>query len=222
MNLPRRIPNLALQLSLCAVALLAMGACDGDGSDVASGAVATTPSTPNSAASASSSPSERPSESPSESPSENSDPTGPTESSASPTTSQSPKPRLLAYAGGESPGVQVHRRADVRNLHGAPAAFKQFIARTAERLAKESTCDDAAVGVTVETLRTDGYAIGGVNDCGGYAAMWAVVDGRWKEIQGTQDSWECRILHRYHVPSDVAGTSCYNYKTGKAHHYSQA
>ena len=76
--------------------------------------------------------------------------------------------------------------------------------------------------MTVETLRTDGYAVGGVNDCGGYAAMWAVVDGQWKEIQGTQDTWECRVLKRYQVPSGVAGDSCYNYKTGKAHHYSQS
>lgn len=75
--------------------------------------------------------------------------------------------------------------------------------------------------MTVQTLRTDGYAVGGVNDCGGYAAMWAVVDGQWTEIQGTQDSWECRTLERYQVPSDVAGTSCYDYKTGKAHEYSQ-
>ena len=204
---------MTLRLWLCAVALLALGACD-DGSGVASGDIRTTSTTPDSSASASPDPSESPLKGP--------DQTGPTESSASPTTSESPQPRLLAYAGGESPGVQVHDTADVRALHGAPASFKQFIARTAEKLVKESSCDDAAVGVTVETLRTDGYAVGGVNDCGGYAAMWAVVDGRWKEIQGTQDSWECRILKRYRVPSDVAGTSCYNYTTGKSHHYSQA
>ena len=167
------------------------------------------------------SPSQSPSSSPSQSSSSPSSPSSPSQSGPA-TSSESPEPRLIGYAGGESPGVEVHDRADVRKLDGAPAAFKQFIARTAERLVKKSSCDDAAVGVTVETLRTDGYAVGGVSDCGGYAAMWAVVDGRWKEIQGTQDSWECRILKRYRVPSDVAGTSCYNYKTGKAHHYSQA
>lgn len=137
-------------------------------------------------------------------------------------SSYAAKPRLIVYAGGESPGVQVHNRHQARRLRGAPVSFKRFIGRTAQRLTDHSTCQHAYVGVTVETLRTDGFAAGGVNDCGGYAALWAIVDGHWKQIQGTQDVWECRVLRRYRVPSDVAGNKCYNYKTQKSHHYHQA
>lgn len=148
--------------------------------------------------------------------------TSSTTATTSPTTSPTSKPRLIAYAGGESVGVEVQDRADAAKLHGAPASFKRFIGRTAQRLADQATCDGAYVGVTVEVLRTDGYAAGGVNDCGGYAALWAIVDGRWKEIGGTQDMWRCRLLEKYGVPSDVAGDKCYDATTKKVRKYRQA
>lgn len=122
-----------------------------------------------------------------------------------------PEPRLIVYAGGESPGVEVRAGADAENLRGAPDAFKAFIGRTAQEVADASSCSDGYVGVTVATLRTDGYAVGGVNDCGGYAALWATVDGEWQEIAGTQEAWDCTVLERYAVPSDVVGTTCYDY-----------
>ena len=130
-------------------------------------------------------------------------PTAPSETAAA--------PRLIAYAGGESPGVEVRARGDAKNLRGAPEAFKRFIARTAQQVADASSCSDGYIGVTVATLRTDGYAVGGVNDCGGYAALWATVDGQWQEIAGTQEAWDCAVLERYAVPSDVVGTTCYDY-----------
>jgi hypothetical protein len=130
-------------------------------------------------------------------------PIGPSESA--------PEPRLIAYAGADSPGVEVQATVDAANLRGAPKAFKRFIGRTAQQVADASSCSDGYVGVTVATLRTDGYAVGGVNDCGGYAALWATVDGRWKEIAGTQEAWDCAVLERYAVPSDVVGTTCYDY-----------
>ena len=140
-----------------------------------------------------------------------------------PTPSPSPDdpPRVIAYAGGESAGVWVHDAADRQQLHGAPRSFKRFAGRTAERTVAHSACA-ADAGLMVEALRTDGYAVGGVSDCGGYAALWAVVDGRWKEIQGTQDSWRCRGLHRYRVPSDIAGDTCYDYRAHRQRHYHQA
>ena len=76
--------------------------------------------------------------------------------------------------------------------------------------------------MTVETLRTDGFASGGVNDCGGYAALWAVVDGDWKEIQSTQETWGCAALERYEVPSGVAGETCYDYDAQKERSYQQS
>jgi hypothetical protein len=135
---------------------------------------------------------------------------------------ESAAPRLLAYAGGESPGAEIHNQADADKLDGAPEGFKRFIGRTAERLADGSTCEDGYVGVTVEFLRTDGYAVGGVNECGGYRALWAVVDGRWKEIAASQEMWDCAVLERYRVPSEIAGEHCYDYDAQKERDYQQA
>jgi hypothetical protein len=142
---------------------------------------------------------------------------GRSDTSTAPTT----KPRLIVYAGRHSPGVEVRSRADAKDLTGAPRSFKRFIGRTAHRIVHESTCSGGYVGVTVGRLRTDGYAVGGVNDCGGYAAMWATVNGRWKEIQGTQDIWDCAILKRHRVPSSVAGRTCYDYEAQRTRHYHQ-
>ncbi len=164
------------------------------------------------------------------------DPSAPSTTAPSPTPtpettpSESPTPapkkaRLIGYAGGESPGVEIDNRADVKNLRGAPEDFKKFIGDVVKRVKAKSTCNDpgAAVGVTVETLRTDGYAVGGVNDCGGYAALWAKVDGRWKQVEGTQDSWDCAVLKKFRVPSDVVGKKCFAYHgENKEHAYQQA
>jgi len=101
----------------------------------------------------------------------------PTESPTPSTPAPTEPPRLIAYAGGESPGVEVLSRTDAKKLRGAPQDFKDFISDLAQRNADASTCTGGFVGVTVQRLRTDGFAVGGVNDCGGYAALWAVVDG---------------------------------------------
>jgi hypothetical protein len=137
------------------------------------------------------------------------------------TAAQTARPTLIVYAGGESPGVQVEKRADAKRLRGAPRDFKRFIGRKAQRLADQSTCTGGYVGVTVERLRTDGFAVGGVNDCGGYAALWAVVDGHWKEIAGTQEMWGCAVLKRHVVPSSIAGNRCYSYRAQRVRHYHQ-
>jgi hypothetical protein len=137
-------------------------------------------------------------------------------------TAETTKPRLIVYEGGESPGVEVQKRADAKRLRGAPHAFKRFIGKKAQRLSDHSSCTgEGYVGVTVGRLRTDGFAAGGVNDCGGYAALWAVVDGRWKEIAGTQDMWGCGVLKRHVVPSSIAGNQCYSYRAHKVRHYHQ-
>ena len=134
---------------------------------------------------------------------------------------QTARTRLIVYAGGESPGVEVQSRDDAGHLRGAPTAFKRFIGRKAQRLADHTTCSGGYVGVTVERVRTDGYAIGGVNDCGGYEALWALVDGRWREIAGTQDMWDCGVLERHAVPSSIAGTRCYDEDARGVRHYHQ-
>jgi hypothetical protein len=131
-------------------------------------------------------------------------------------------PRLIAYDRAGSDPAEVRTAADANNLAGAPDSFKEFIGRTARRLTGSSTCTDGYVGVTVRRLRTDGYAVGGVNDCGGYAAMWAIVDGDWKEIDATQDLWDCAVLAKYQVPSAIAGDSCYDDDARAQRPYRQA
>ncbi|HEU5035875.1 MAG TPA: hypothetical protein VFT70_02640 [Nocardioides sp.] len=196
---------------------------DAPSSEVASPTLTPTP-TPTSPPSSTPSPIESEASTPAPTPTESQASTStPTSAPASAAPSSPPQePELIPYAGGESAGVQVHGMADARKLRGSPKAFQDFIGRTAQRISDESSCDAAAVGVTVEFVRTDGYAVGGVNDCGGYAALWAVVDGAWKEIQGTQDSWKCQVLRRYRVPSDIAGETCYDYRTQEEHSYHQA
>lgn len=206
MTLHQRTSHQILRLSACAIAVLALGACGETDSDV--------PSTSGSSSS-----------SPTESESESAEPTESAESAESPTstpTSTPEQPQLIDYSGDGSKGVKVQEAADVEKLDGAPDAFKQFIARTAERVSEEATCDGAGLGVTVETLRTDGFAAGVVNDCDGYIALWALVDGKWKEVQSTLDLWNCRVLERYSFPSAVAGTGCYDDEVGDVREYSQA
>ncbi len=86
----------------------------------------------------------------------------------------------------------------------------------------DSTCSDGFVGITVEFLRTDGYAVGGVSDCGGYAALWAQLDGRWREVEATQEAWSCAVLERYEFPSELVGPTCYDYDSQHEQDYQQA
>ena len=53
-----------------------------------------------------------------------------------------------------------------------------------------------------------GFAVGGVNDCGGYAALWGRKDGAWKELIGTQDAWLCSDLKKYGVPAHGVVRTC--------------
>ena len=147
----------------------------------------------------------------------------PATSSQSPTespTAQAP-PRVIAYAGGESIGYEVRSPADVAGMQGAPASFKRFIARTVEDLAASSTCE-APSEVIVERLRPDGFATGGVSDCGGYHALWVQVDGRWQEVDGTQEMEGCGVLEEYHVPSELVDGRCYDYDAQRQRAYHQA
>ena len=82
----------------------------------------------------------------------------------------------------------------------------------------------APVGVTVKAVRTDGYAVGAVNECdgGGYVALWAIVDGDWKEIDDTLDLWDCAALTEHRVPSDIAGDTCYDRSAQAQQSYHQA
>lgn len=194
---------------LGAVIGVLLAGCSADGgATVADDAVpAAASSTPGGTPSAS--PSETPSASPSESP--------------SPTPTETPTwtAELIPYAGGESIGYEVFSPADVAGMEGAPTSFKRFIARKIRRMAAESTCE-APSEVIVQLLRTDGFATGGVNDCGGYQALWVQVDGVWQEVDGTQEMEGCAVLERYHVPSELVDGRCYDYDAQEEREYHRA
>ena len=137
------------------------------------------------------------------------------------TTAPTAKHHLIVYAGGESPGVEVQQRSDAKHLRGAPKAFKRFIGNKAQRIADRSTCQGGYVGVTVGRIVPTASPSAASTTVAGHAALWAVVDGHWKQIQGTQEIWSCGVLKRHLVPSSVAGTSCYDYLQQKTRHYHQ-
>jgi hypothetical protein len=127
--------------------------------------------------------------------------TGATEATEAPTPS--PTTQVTLDYGGD--GVAVEQPADVSQLTGAPDDFKTFVAGLASKAQQAGkACPDAFHGITVQKLRGD-FALGAVNDCGGYAALWARVDGRWQEILGTQEQWSCADLAAHDVPEGFAG-----------------
>jgi hypothetical protein len=121
-------------------------------------------------------------------------------------------PRLLVY-GQHDLGVSITRpRQAWTRLPGAPRDFRRFVARQVRHIRATSECQTAFNGVTVVRVRTDGFARGAVNDCGGYVALWKRIDGRWTQIQGTQDIWTCQVLRRHQVPAAVVRPAgqCYD------------
>jgi len=102
-----------------------------------------------------------------------------------PVSTPSPSPSVITYP---DPGVFVQNEADTAKLRGTTAAFKTFIAG----LAVQANADGAACPmprtVTVEKYGTDGYALGGVNDCGGYEAVWGVREGTGRRRSAARTS----------------------------------
>lgn len=128
-------------------------------------------------------------------------PTPPTTPSGPPTTA--PAPEVTTYPGA---GVEVTTAADTAKLTGTTDAFKKFIASQAQRAAAAgASCPSAAHGVTVQKYSSAGYAIGGFNACGGYAALWTLYQGTWGEGQATQDTWDCDALAFLQVPRSFVG-----------------
>ena len=238
---PLSLSSLTARSALAAIVLLALGACSDDPAESAgqpdggtrpgypaTGAGSDSPATLDPADPSPGAPTSAPS-SPSEVESSSAAPSGPSEPTSSATSEPDPepdpKPELITYAGGEAQPPLIEGRADARRLTGAPKDFQDFVGRAAEEVSEQADCDGAAVGITVDALRTDGYAVGGVNACGGYAAMWARTDDGWLEIQATQDTWDCAVLKEYRVPSDLllGSQTCFDYDGDKKEHaYRQA
>jgi len=131
-------------------------------------------------------------------------PTSPATSTptASSTPTQEPSEPALSLDYGVD-GVFVEQPDQVDLLDGAPADFKTFVAGLAEKAQQVgASCPDAAHGITVQKLLGD-FALGAINDCGGYAAIWARVDGAWAEVIGTQEAWQCAQLDEHDVPREL-------------------
>ncbi|MET3963537.1 hypothetical protein ABIE44_003471 [Marmoricola sp. OAE513] len=126
---------------------------------------------------------------------------GPTATSGTP--SAPPVPEVITYPG---TGVEISAPDQVHLLTGTSTTFKAFIAEVARRANQDgAACPAASHGVTVQKYSSAGYAIGGVNSCGGYAALWVDRDGSWQEGMGTQDAWNCDTLSYLKVPKSFAG-----------------
>ena len=124
---------------------------------------------------------------------------------------------LIEYHGTESRAA-LPLRAD--RLPGAPKEFRAFVKAQLhdlwDELGHTAGCKSSPL-ITVYAVRTDGFAMGAVNTrprrhCqtgGGYAAIWAVRHGAWKEVIGTQDVVACTRLERFDIPSEIGVHECY-------------
>ena len=107
-------------------------------------------------------------------------------------------------------------------LPGAPAAFRSLARRTLREgwqghLGGKPACKGVP-NIQVTALRTDGFALGNAGDrprpgCqsgGGYVAFWAVRNGQWKQVIGTQDVPTCQRLEKLDFPSELGVDQCYD------------
>jgi hypothetical protein len=138
-------------------------------------------------------------------------------STASPPGSINRDGTLIKYHGTEAKAV-LPLPAD--RLPGAPKEFRAFVKAQLHELWDElghtAGCKSSPL-ITVKAVRTDGFGFGYVNTLprqhcetgGGYAAIWAVRHGAWKEVIGTQEVIACRRLERFGIPSEIGVHECY-------------
>ena len=141
-------------------------------------------------------------------------------STASPQASPQSSQRdgtLIKYHGTEAKATLPLR---ANRLPGAPKDFRAFVKAQLhdlwDELGHTAGCKTSPL-ITVNALRTDGFAMGAVNTrprrhCqtgGGYAAIWAVRHGAWKEVIGTQDVVACSRLEKFDIPSEIGVHECY-------------
>lgn len=133
--------------------------------------------------------------------------TGSDDPATKPTTTASPT-TLVDYG---DDGVTVSSPDDVAKLTGAPADFTSFVVDELRRQqdVKDEVCTEKPQ-IKVSRVDTRGWAAGGtfIPQCGGNAALWAEVDGAWREVWNGQTLPECTVLEKYEFPADVAGAEC--------------
>jgi hypothetical protein len=106
-------------------------------------------------------------------------------------------------------------------LPDAPKEFRTFVKGQLHELWDDlghtPGCKTSPL-ITVQALRTDGFALGDVNTrrrrhCntgGGYVAFWAIRHGEWKEVIGTQDVVACNRLEKFGIPSEIGVHECWD------------
>lgn len=140
-------------------------------------------------------------------------------SSAAPTPTEDRDGTLLDFGRKDGRGVLPWSGADMPE---APAAFRAFARRELTRiwrteLGGTTACKTSPV-ITLDTLRTDGFALGdvatrprrGCETGGGYVAIWAVRRGEWKQVIGTQEAVQCSRLERFDIPAELGIDQCYD------------
>lgn len=130
-------------------------------------------------------------------------PPSPTSTPSPSTKTATPAPGVITFPGN---GLELDDPGEVDELEGTTPAFRAYIKQVIiQTQADGESCPDAFHGVTVQKYSSAGYAIGGVNACGGYVALWVQRDGVWQEGMGTQDGWDCDTLSYLDVPVSFAG-----------------
>jgi hypothetical protein len=142
----------------------------------------------------------------------------------SPSSSEDGTPQLLRFKGKDGVGAEIAKPSDIDQIAGTSDEFQAFVLDLLDQLqadAKKDQCEGAYVGVGVQRYRTDGYAMGSANECGGAAVLWGVVDGSWQQLIASQDVWDCAVLEKYQVPSSVAGHKCWSEASNGVEKYNQ-
>ncbi len=134
-------------------------------------------------------------------------------------------PKLIDYG---PTGVNIQKASDITKLTSADQTFKDFILSMVKQSLADNqqntdpnTACEYTYTVNVSKIYAQAYATGGVSVCGGYAALWAKVDGSWKQIAGTQEGFTCDVLMKYKVPSVLVGDTCNEVSSGTSIPYNQ-
>ncbi len=136
-----------------------------------------------------------------------------------PSTSSFRAGELIKYHGTASRGVLP---LGPERLPGAPASFRKYVKKELHRvwdlLGHYPNCRTSPE-IFVHAIRTDGFALGGeitrprgahCDGGGGAAYIWAIRQGEWKAVIGTQDEWPCDRLLKFGVPSEIGVDECYD------------
>jgi hypothetical protein len=138
-----------------------------------------------------------------------------TSPSATPSVSL-PTPKVVTYETDDESGVTVAEPGQKTKIGDASASFSTFLDRQLARAIKnrDSICPEPPQ-IYVNKVAPDGWASGGyfVPQCGGYAALWAISDGAWREVWTGQELVDCLTLERYQFPAEIAGTTCMDGET---------